>query len=147
MSPEAQEWTGSASASHLVKGAATKAELEGIKWFRPRSAMKDGGEGDGGAGAIKKPNFKLYTPPRQPTGPDGSVGFKRRNPDWDKVVEEEEAAGDGGNGDVEGNTGKAVNGDANGVDAEEDGEAAAPTSSVRSIKLNPDVPAFEFPIV
>jgi hypothetical protein len=67
-------------------GHLAKEQMEGIKWFRPRSAMQvDGGDAvEGGSGTmargIEKPSYKLYIPPRQPTGPDGTIGFQRRNP-------------------------------------------------------------------
>jgi RNA recognition motif-containing protein len=83
------------SSSNLVSnGAPTREELEGIKWFRPRSAMQHGdgsGAGEdstGGEGGdninsavrgIEKPTYKVYIPARQPKGPDNSIGFTRRN--------------------------------------------------------------------
>lgn len=53
----------------------SKEALQGINWFKPRSAgMTDGVQ----MGAIRPPRYKLYVPVRQPTGPDGTVGFSSR---------------------------------------------------------------------
>lgn len=57
-------------------GAITKDELQGIKWFKPRAAATDG---VGAASGIRPPSYKMYIPPRQPTGPDGTIGFSSRN--------------------------------------------------------------------
>ena len=57
---------------------ALRSELEGIKWFKPRSAIVADGEAVSAANAIKVPQYKVYVPPRQPTGPDGTIGFASR---------------------------------------------------------------------
>lgn len=46
-------------------------------YFRPRGVQG----GDGGAdssGGILPPSYRVYTPKRQPSGPDGSIGFRHR---------------------------------------------------------------------
>lgn len=51
---------------------------EGIKWFKPRAAQLADGETITSANGIRAPSYKLYVPPRQPTGPDGTIGFQSR---------------------------------------------------------------------
>lgn len=63
-------------------GAVTKEELQGIKWFKPRAAKAaeaNSKEDENVESGIRAPSYKLYIPPRQPTGPDGTVGFKSRS--------------------------------------------------------------------
>lgn len=162
-SPETKALRGKGSlvddaASHgvLLAGPATEEELKGINWskFRPKSAMgeKDGDGGEGSVGMLKKPTYKVLVPPRQPTGPDGTIGFKRRNPNADadepSVTEKGEASSSSkpGNGATSG-AGKART--SSGEDVSDDASGATSTSGVtggvRTIKLNPNVPAFEFP--
>lgn len=57
---------------------ASRAELEGIKWFKPRAAIAANGDVPNASNALKAPQYRLYTPPRQPTGPDGTTGFHAR---------------------------------------------------------------------
>ncbi|KAI0558842.1 hypothetical protein FGB62_182g162 [Gracilaria domingensis] len=53
-------------------------ELQGINWFKPRSAMNADGDAENGSSGIRAPTFKTYVPPRKPKGPDGTVGFTAR---------------------------------------------------------------------
>lgn len=57
-----------------------KAEREGIKWFKPRSAKVADGETIDDSNTIKVPTVQVYVPARQPLGPDGTIGFHRRKP-------------------------------------------------------------------
>jgi hypothetical protein len=148
--------------------APSKEQLEGIKWFRPRSAIQadgndavEGGTGTGSRG-IEKPSYKLYIPPRQPTGPDGTIGFQRRNP---MPTEGVEATGDldsvrndgiavDGSGDVVASSSNFSDVEAGQI-SRESGESvpvsATPSSSASRSRprtiLNPSVPEFKFPVV
>ena len=75
--PNGTDWKKNGDMS-TAGGPPTKEELEGIKWFKPRSAIVADGESVTVTNAIKKPAVKLYTPERQPLGPDGTIGFTRR---------------------------------------------------------------------
>lgn len=55
-----------------------RAEREGIKWFKPRSAKMADGEEVNDTNSIKVPQVQIYVPPRQPLGPDGTIGFQSR---------------------------------------------------------------------
>lgn len=59
-------------------GALTKEETQGISWFTPRAAMAKADGSNTSNSGIRAPSYKLYVPPCQPTGPDGSIGFKCR---------------------------------------------------------------------
>lgn len=64
-------------------------DLSGIKWFRPKSALRAEADESGGPcnilaplsnmRGIDRPSYKIYMPSRQPTGPDGTTGFLRRS--------------------------------------------------------------------
>lgn len=71
-----------------VKGEVRAEDLKGIRFFRPRSAAPDAPPstapglptgGGGGAGPdgllVHGGSRQWYAPPRQPTGPDGTLGF------------------------------------------------------------------------
>jgi hypothetical protein len=148
--------------------APSKEQLEGIKWFRPRSASQadgndavEGGTVVGSRG-IEKPSYKLYIPPRQPTGPDGTIGFQRRNPmpaegvegagELETVKNNEIAADDAA--DVHANSSNLPTTVATPIARESDEVIAGPTarssSAARSRPrtiLNPSVPEFKFPVV
>ncbi|GAB0492168.1 hypothetical protein MMPV_003428 [Pyropia vietnamensis] len=51
-----------------------------------------GGSGDTGGGIIQPDKARLYVPPRQPTGPDGTVGFSARRPQASAAVDAAGAA-------------------------------------------------------
>eukprot|EP00177_Eucheuma_denticulatum_P001745 GFKZ01003135.1.p1 GENE.GFKZ01003135.1~~GFKZ01003135.1.p1 ORF type:complete len:479 (+),score=96.20 GFKZ01003135.1:343-1779(+) len=63
------------------KNDSSKDNVQGIKWFKPRAAQGTQSDKDHeamGVGGIRAPTYKLYVPPRQPIGPDGTVGFTAR---------------------------------------------------------------------
>lgn len=136
------------------KGEANnKEDVQGIKWFKPRSAM--GAPSDKnidtltGQG-IRVPSYKLYVPPRQPTGPDGTIGFSSRCVKVPSSDEESEPHENGlhENGWVE--EGSDVNEEASHKEAsqinvekriDEKVVADGERSSAQKV-LNPSVPAF-----
>lgn len=122
-------------------GPLTKDELHGIKWFKPRSAMAASGElGEAATNSgIRAPSYKLYVPPRQPSGPDGTNGFSSRSAcrqheeenvvpaeNWEGEVGEEKDCTINENGDCS---------------QDKKAEQAAGKSSSNSM-LNPSVPPF-----
>eukprot|EP00172_Hildenbrandia_rubra_P002105 Plantae.Rhodophyta-Hildenbrandia_rubra.ctg2765.p1 GENE.Plantae.Rhodophyta-Hildenbrandia_rubra.ctg2765~~Plantae.Rhodophyta-Hildenbrandia_rubra.ctg2765.p1 ORF type:complete len:496 (-),score=125.50 Plantae.Rhodophyta-Hildenbrandia_rubra.ctg2765:2447-3934(-) len=60
-----------------VKVPLTEEEHSRIKWFKPRAQQASEGK-EQPTNEIMKPSYKMYVPPRQPTGPDGTTGFKSR---------------------------------------------------------------------
>lgn len=133
-------------------GPLTKEELQGIKWFKPRAAME--GSGDSGEAsdltAIRAPTYKLYVPPRQPSGPDGTVGFSSRNPDndddtQDDSVKEDETDGAEENGTSETNDGNEMGSEdtecVQDEQLEKQKDASNEKGSTHTV-LNPSVPAF-----
>jgi hypothetical protein len=136
----------------MPTGAPTKGELEGIKWFRPRSAMQqgevgvavdDGPGGDNGDASsnsvvrgIEKPTYKVYCPQRQPLGPDGSIGFVRRFPT--SAREKQSDANDEAAAKAE--IDKASEASVSTADA----PPVIPVVRSKPV-LNPSVPAFVFP--
>ncbi len=150
--PNGTDWKKNGDMS-TAGGPPTKEELEGIKWFKPRSAIMADGQHVTVTNAIKKPAVKLYTPERQPIGPDGTIGFTRRLKESgvaDKLktrmvnLENSETTDEGQIG--------STGGVDNGNDANGDVAAAAAKHIVRSKPigsatasttiLNPTVPAF-----
>lgn len=77
--PSAPEWK---KGDVTTGGPLTKEELHGIKWFKPRSAMTTAEAGEASANSavsgLRAPSYKVYVPPRQPSGPDGTIGFSSR---------------------------------------------------------------------
>lgn len=141
-------------------GALSKEELQGIKWFKPRAAhaAEEGNEEAANDGGIRAPSYKLYTPPRQPTGPDGTIGFSSRCRDEDTKTDKSDSTGDtdGPNDDTtqsnEENGGVNRNSDGD-TEAEETGEDGDGKQSIKEADgdaeekskhtvLNPSVPAF-----
>lgn len=59
------------------EGGFSREERAGLKWFRPKAVKGNGADG-GVGGVLKMPTYKVYTPKRQPIGPDGTVGFESR---------------------------------------------------------------------
>ncbi len=125
-------------------GPVTKEELEGIKWFKPRSAKAADGEEVNASNAIRAPQYKLYTPPRQPTGPDGTIGFHRRKP----APEENDGDNADENGGAENEEAKAGASPTSTQDVGKDEVDAAVSvddkmkASGSQTLLNPSVPAF-----
>lgn len=125
------------------------AELHGINWFKPRAAMNEAGEDANGGSGIRAPTYKTYIPPRNPKGPDGTIGFKSRLALVDGNQKEQLA-----NADTGSEGGAQSNGE---VSDELVGESAAanpsplatdPTASqnetamIKPVALDPSVPAF-----
>lgn len=122
-------------------GSGAKDENEGIKWFKPRSALGNGTnpESDVATTAgLRAPSYKLYVPPKQPTGPDGTVGFAQRQPnkkgkvDADDGTQTEVADNDSANESMVGKEDK--------HDEATDQEEHLKGSKHKA--LNPSVPAF-----
>lgn len=143
-------------------GPATEEELKGIKWFVPRSAQNSDGEKGSAASMLRPPSYKLYIPPRQPTGPDGTIGFTSRNLNSAKSSEKDDdtanAGGDDQRSDESNASGSEIaekrDGAGSGTENVSRANAAAPgatggssdgqsgqASTSQSI-LNPSVPAF-----
>lgn len=139
--------------SEWKKNDLAKDNVQGIKWFKPRAALGTQSDKDHeamGAGGIRAPSYKLYVPPRQPIGPDGTVGFTARmgkvvetpdskSPENGRIVEaellsdtvvvnEEATAEDNGIAEAGGH-------------GEKETEAIGGKSSTHTV-LNPSVPAF-----
>lgn len=132
--------------SEWKREANLKEDVQGIKWFKPRSAMgapsvKDVDTATGTG--IRAPSYKLYVPPRQPTGPNGTIGFTSRcagAPDSEGETEPLE------NGFCNDESGEgARDGEARQIDEEKRSEKNAIDSEERGSThkvLNPSVPAF-----
>lgn len=149
----------SEAAAHgvLLRGPATEEELKAINWskFRPKSAMtdKDGQGGEGTVGMLSKPSYKVYIPPRQPTGPDGTIGFTRRNANGSgeglgQTADENpdnspsKPGSEDANRAAKPDSGSDEGGSSGDMDTTGSGSVA---DGMRSFNLNPNVPAFEFP--
>lgn len=150
------DWKKGAADNSTQGGPVTKEELEGIKWFKPRSAKAADGEELNASNAIKLPQYKLYIPPRQPSGPDGTIGFHKRKPPATKDRSTDNEDSSSGDTETQSN-GDAENGASpqqSSPSATESTDAQQPAVSVPStgdrIKspgssqthLNPSVPAF-----
>lgn len=147
------------NAEPVPGGALSKEELQGIKWFKPRAAQatEDGKEEASNDGGIRAPSYKLYTPPRQPTGPDGTIGFTSRSrgedddangadatDNNDEAVEESGLMNEDAEAE-EGNAGKNEGERAKEDDDEKQSKKEAGGSDEKKSKhtvLNPSVPAF-----
>lgn len=122
----------------------TQEELKGLKWFKPRSAREKDGDGADDKNTIRAPQYKLYVPPRQPTGPDGTIGFQRRRPEG---ADGEGAKEEGADAPAEENAdgGKTPGTDSDGT-KDDAGAAGEKTASLKSSSssgmLNPSVAAF-----
>lgn len=152
------------NANQLTPAPPTKAELEGITWFRPRSAMQaesgEAGDTANGSRGIEKPTYKLYVPPRQPIGPDGTIGFVRRNPAG-AAAEADGTCNDGVDAATDVSAVDAVAGGSENTEPEPTDVAVADvlgadSSSTRKpedpkkrskVALNPHVPPFVFPSI
>lgn len=154
-SPNASsDWKKGGGENSLQSGPVTKEELEGIKWFKPRSAKAADGEELTAGNAIKLPQYKLYIPPRQPSGPDGTIGFHKRKPPASEGDDDDEA-GCGSNDESsaadEASTQQSRDStDSAGSDTRSDTRSPAEVKSEERAKpvagsqthLNPSVPAF-----
>lgn len=60
------------------RGGDAEIERPKLNYYCPRQMAADGGGYAHGGGGIRAPTYRLYTPTRQPSGPDGSVGFNVR---------------------------------------------------------------------
>lgn len=121
----------------------TQDELKGLKWFKPRSAREKDGDGADDNNTIRAPQYKLYVPPRQPTGPDGTIGFHRRKPEGADGEGAKEEGADGTEENVDGGKAPVADGDGAKDDAAAAGEKTTTLkSSGSSGMLNPSVPAF-----
>lgn len=135
-----------------VGGAITRQELQGIKWFKPRAAKgaaSDRNADAAGDAGIRAPSYKLYVPPRQPCGPDGTIGFASRSRECAADGDEEHTGLENGEeGDqsspieTDGDAGEeSGDGDVQEKQADETVEPGDGKGSTHTV-LNPSVPAF-----
>lgn len=107
----------------------TERERPRLNYYCPRQMAADGSGGyTQGGGGIKVPSYLTYTPKRQPSGPDGSVGFAARRKYHRVTVADKEKESSFKDGKDSKSKGKSKNG----------GRGRKASSS----SLNPHVPPF-----